>query len=439
MLHTFALMTAAKIYSIYQKHPVVCTDSRAISQGCLFFALKGENFNGNTFAETALQQGAAHAIIDEEKYKKDARYILADDVLSALQSLANYHRGQLECPVIAITGSNGKTTTKELIAAVLSKKYKTHSTKGNLNNHIGVPLTILSAPADVEMLVVEMGANHLNEIMNLSLIAEPDYGIITNVGKAHLEGFGNFEGVKKAKGELYDFLSAYDGIAFLNADNSHLEAMISETGVKRIIRYGKNFDCECEGELLESFPFLKIKWKYDSQNGEVATKLIGEYNFENALAAICIGNFFEVEPSLINKALEAYTPDNSRSQILQKGTNTIILDAYNANPSSMVAALKNFASMHAKQKIVFLGEMSELGTDSPQEHEAILRLLESYGFEKTVLAGKKFMEQQSSFPAVYFSTSEEAMQWAKKENIQNATILIKGSRSMKMEKVVEGL
>jgi UDP-N-acetylmuramoyl-tripeptide--D-alanyl-D-alanine ligase len=438
-LHTFALMNAEELYSIYKKHPVVCTDSRAISAGCIFFALKGENFNGNTFADAALQQAAAYAIIDEGKYSKNARTVLVDNVLNTLQELANYHRRQLKCPVIGITGSNGKTTTKELIAAVLSKKYKTHFTKRNLNNHIGVPLTILSAPADVEMLVVEMGANHQEEIMLLSSIAEPDYGIITNVGKSHLEGFGGFEGVKKAKGELYAFLSSSNGLVFLNGDNKHLDEMIKERGVKRVIHYGTKYDCECEGELIESSPFLKIKWKYDSLSGIAATKLVGEYNFENVLAAICIGNFFEVDSSSIDKALEEYSPSNSRSQTVQKGTNTIILDAYNANPSSMAAALKNFAAMAGQQKIVFLGEMSELGNESPQEHAAILTLLKSYGFDKNVLAGKKFTEHQSIFPAVYVSSSDEAAAWAKKENIQNATILIKGSRSMKMEKVLEGL
>jgi UDP-N-acetylmuramoyl-tripeptide--D-alanyl-D-alanine ligase len=432
-------MTIEEIYSIYKSYPVICTDSRAITPGCLFFALKGDSFNGNAFAESALQQGAAYAVIDEKKPEKDARCILVDDVLKTLQQLANHHRRQLTCPVLAITGSNGKTTTKELITAVLSKKYNTIYTKGNLNNHIGVPLTILSAPLDTEMLVIEMGANHLHEIMSLCVIAEPDYGIITNVGKAHLEGFGSFEGVKRAKGELYRFLSSRNGMAYLNADNNHLEDMIVQSGVKRILRYGTKYDCECEGELIETFPFLKIKWKYDSQSGTVNTKLIGEYNLENALAAICIGNYFEVNSSNMNKALEQYVPGNSRSQILNKGTNTIILDAYNANPSSMSAALINFASMRLMHKIVFLGEMSELGEESPQEHLAILNLLQSYHFEKNILVGKKFTEHASVFPAIYFSTSEEAAQWAQKEKIKNATILIKGSRSVKMEKLLDGL
>jgi UDP-N-acetylmuramoyl-tripeptide--D-alanyl-D-alanine ligase len=432
-------MTIEEIYSIYKSHSVICTDSRAITPGCLFFALKGDNFNGNTFTESALQQGAAYVVIEEKKFEKDARYILVDNVLKTLQQLANHHRRQLTCPVLAITGSNGKTTTKELIAAVLSKKYNTIYTKGNLNNHIGVPLTILSAPLDTEMLVIEMGANHLNEIMSLCVIADPDYGIITNVGKAHLEGFGSFEGVKQAKGELYEFLSSRNGMAFLNADNNHLENMISQSGMKKILRYGTKYDCECEGKLVEASPFVKIKWEYDSEKGTVSTKLIGEYNFENALAAICVGNYFEINSSKINNALEQYVPGNSRSQILIKDTNTIVLDAYNANPSSMAAALKNFGSMRGKNKIVFLGEMSELGEDSTREHLAILSLLQSYRFEKNILVGEKFTEHCALFPAIYFSNSEEAAQWTQKEKIKNATILIKGSRSTKMEKVLEGL
>jgi len=433
-------MTGKELYSIFQNHPVVCTDSRAITSGCLFFALKGENFNGNSFAESALEKGAAYAVIDEEKFKKDARTILVGDVLTSFQGLANYHRKLLKCPVIAITGSNGKTTTKELIAAVLSKKYRTHFTKGNLNNHIGVPLTILSCPADIEMLVVEMGANHQHEIESLCKIAEPSYGIITNVGKAHLEGFGDFEGVKKAKGELYEFLASHNGLAFVNGSNNHLAQMLSKTGVQRIIRYGTGIDCECEGKLFESFPFLKVEWKYDAQKGNISTQLIGEYNFENILAAICIGNYFEVGASQINAALEEYVPGNNRSQIIEKNSNTIILDAYNANPSSMEAALKNFAAMKGKYKFVFLGEMSELGAESAEEHRNLLKHLRSLGFDNNILVGKKFAEHMSSYYDFYhFSTSDAAAQWIKPQNIRNATILIKGSRSVKMEKVLEGL
>jgi UDP-N-acetylmuramoyl-tripeptide--D-alanyl-D-alanine ligase len=432
-------MSIEELYSIYKNHPVVCTDSRAISAGCIFFALKGESFNGNAFAEAALSQGAAYAVINEEKLRRDSQYILVDDVLKTLQLLANHHRRQLKCPVLAITGSNGKTTTKELIAAILSKKYKTHFTKGNLNNHIGVPLTILSCPADIEMLVVEMGANHQKEIEELSSIAEPSHGIITNVGKAHLEGFGGFEGVKKAKGELYEFLASHNGLAFVSGDNEQLAGMLAKTKVGRIIRYGTNYECECEGKLLESSPFLKVSWKYDANSGVAPTQIIGEYNFENILAAICIGNYFEVPPEKINAALQEYVPSNSRSQILEKNSNTIVLDAYNANPSSMDAALKNFSSMKGCHKIVFLGEMSELGNESPQEHRALLNLLKTLPFDKNILVGKKFMEHQSAFPAIYFSTANEAAQWAKQQNIRNATILIKGSRSVKMEKVLEGL
>jgi UDP-N-acetylmuramoyl-tripeptide--D-alanyl-D-alanine ligase len=432
-------MTIETLYSVYKKKPVVCTDSRSITDHCIFFALKGESFNGNEYAESALQQGAAYAVIDERKFQKDERYILVADVLKTLQQLANYHRKQLSCPVIAITGSNGKTTTKELISSVLSKKFKTHFTKGNLNNHIGVPLTILSAPADVEMLVVEMGANHLKEIELLSSIAEPDYGLITNIGKAHLEGFGSFDGVKQGKGELYEFLASHNGLAFVNGDNSILQEMLLQKKVTGVVRYGKKYDCECEGKLLEAFPFLKIEWKYDSQKGIAPTQLIGEYNFENALAAICIGSYFEIEPEIINSAIQEYAPGNSRSQVIHKGTNVIILDAYNANPSSMTEALKNFASIKMHPKIVFLGEMSELGKESASEHLAIVALIEQLNFESVVLVGEWFQKHADRINATWFASSDQAAQWAKEKNIQNASLLIKGSRSVKMEKVMEGL
>jgi UDP-N-acetylmuramoyl-tripeptide--D-alanyl-D-alanine ligase len=431
-------MNIEALYSIYKKHPVVCTDSRAITDGCIFFALKGDNFNGNIFAEDALKKGASYVVIDEEKYKTDNRTILVDDVLKTLQLLANHNRRQLKCKVLAITGSNGKTTTKELIATVLSKKYKTHFTKGNFNNHIGVPLTILSAAENVEMLIVEMGANHLKEIEMLCNIAEPEFGIITNVGKAHLEGFGSLDGVKKAKGELYDFLSAHKGLAFVNGDNEKLSSMIAERNVNRIIKYGSKFDCECEGKILESFPFVKLKWKYDLQQGEISTQLIGNYNFENILAAICIGNYFEVEAEKIISAIAEYTPANNRSQILQKGTNTIILDAYNANPSSMEVALKNFSELKGNNKIIFLGEMSELGEQSSDEHRTLIKQLKLLNFPKVILVGKKFIEHQKLFSAEYFSTSAEATDWLKKNLPQHSTILIKGSRSTKMEVVLDG-
>jgi len=432
-------MTIDELYALYKKHPAAGTDTRSIGRDSIFFALKGDNFNGNAFASEALSKGAAYAVIDEPGYKKDERYIVVENVLDCLQHLANYHRRQLKCPVLAITGSNGKTTTKELISRVLAKKYNTHFTKGNLNNHIGVPLTILSAPLACEMLVVEMGANHQKEIETLCAIAMPDFGIINNVGKAHLEGFGGFEGVKKGKGELYEFLSLHHGCAFVNGDNPLLTEMIRQRNVKRRIVYGTKTGFDCTGKLLAAFPFLKVEWKANDQNGIIASQLIGEYNFENILAAVCIGNHFGVDSRAICHAIEEYVPDNSRSQVVKRGSNTILLDAYNANPASMEAALKNFSLMEGKHKIVFLGEMAELGNESEQEHRHIAELLKRADFEKIILVGEKFSALSSSLPANYFNSSEEAAGWTKDQKISGATILIKGSRSSKMEAVLASI
>jgi UDP-N-acetylmuramoyl-tripeptide--D-alanyl-D-alanine ligase len=367
------------------------------------------------------------------------RFILTANVLECLQRLANYHRRQLKCPVIAITGSNGKTTTKELISRVLGKKFRAHFTKGNLNNHIGVPLTLLSAPADCEMMVVEMGANHQKEIELLCGIAMPDYGIISNVGKAHLEGFGGFEGVKKGKGELYEFLSLHHGCAFVNGDNAHLAEMIKQTNVKWKIVYGTGDRLDCSGSIVSSFPFLEVAWKAKNESGIISSQLIGEYNFENILAAVCIGNHFGVGAQDINRAIEGYAPDNSRSQIVKRGSNTILLDAYNANPASMEAALKNFSLMEGSNKIVFLGEMAELGKESEDEHRHVAELLSKFNFENIVLVGKNFSALSASIGALYFDSSPEAARWAKDQKIAGATILIKGSRSSKMENVLDSI
>ncbi len=432
-------MNIEELYSIYKEHPTVCTDTRSIQEDGIFFALKGANFNANTFAEEALNKGASYVVIDEAAFKKDDRFILVDDALNTLQQLANYHRRQLRCPVIAITGSNGKTTTKELISRVLAKKNRTHFTKGNFNNHIGVPLTILSAPVEIEMLVVEMGANHQKEIEKLCAIAMPDYGIISNVGKAHLEGFGGLEGVKKGKGELYEFLSSHHGLTFVNGDNALLMEMIKSRNVKNRIVYGTDESFDCSGKLVSTFPFLKVEWKTKKLIRIISSQLIGDYNFENILAAVCIGNYFGIEAAKINQAIEEYVPDNSRSQIVQRGTNFILLDAYNANPASMEAALKNFSIMEGKHKIVFLGEMAELGDESRKEHQNIIELLRQFYFEKIILVGKKFFELSPILIAEYFPTSTDAALWAKTQKISEATILIKGSRSSQMEKVMESI
>lgn len=432
-------MTIEELYELYTSHPVICTDTRSITPGCIFFALKGSNFNGNSFAGKALDDGAAYAVIDQPEFKNDDRCIEVPDVLNCLQHLANYHRRQLKCPVIAITGSNGKTTTKELISRVLAKKFRVHFTKGNLNNHIGVPLTILSAPADTEILVVEMGANHQKEIETLCAIAMPDYGIISNVGKAHLEGFGGFEGVKKGKGELYEFLALHHGFAFVNGNNQHLTEMIREKNVKRKMVYGNGNTFDCNGTLLEAFPFLKVKWNAEKNGGMISSQLVGNYNYENILAAACIGNYFGVGAELISKAIEEYVPDNSRSQVVKRGSNTVLLDAYNANPSSMEAALKNFSLMEGNHKLVFLGEMAELGKESEEEHRQLVDLVKSLNFEKVIFVGKKFSSLLTSLSAGYFESSAEAASWIKDQKISGATILIKGSRSSKMETVLESI
>jgi UDP-N-acetylmuramoyl-tripeptide--D-alanyl-D-alanine ligase len=431
-------MTIEDLYSVYKKNPVVCTDSRTIVKDCIFFALKGENFNGNRFAEAAIQQGASYTIVDEDQFAVNERCIRVENVLETLQQLANFHRRQLKIPFIAVTGSNGKTTTKELLRNVLSKKYTVHATRGNLNNHIGVPLTILSIKENVEIAVIEMGANHIGEIKMLCRIAEPDYGIITNVGKAHLEGFGGFEGVKKGKGELYDFLSAKGGTVFLNLDNQHLADLNDKRKIRKRVTYGKENSPDCKGELLSASPFLKIKWNYAGKNSQVNTQMIGDYNFENVLAAICIGNYFNVEEHLINKAIEEYIPDNSRSQIIYKGTNTIVLDAYNANPTSVTVALKNFSSMNGQNKIVILGEMAELGNESEQEHKTIQHLISTLQFQKVFLVGKYFLKQtEDKNHFTILDSTDKLVSLLKNMNIQNSTVFIKGSRSMKMEKVLE--
>ncbi|MCX6291271.1 MAG: UDP-N-acetylmuramoyl-tripeptide--D-alanyl-D-alanine ligase [Bacteroidetes bacterium] len=432
-------MSIEELYSLYKKYPVVCSDSRAIAKGSIFFALKGGHFNGNVFAATALEQGAAYAVVDEEKFAINERCILVDDTLDTLQKLARFHRDQFNIPFIAITGSNGKTTTKELTRNVLSKKFRIHATKGNLNNHIGVPLTILSIPLNAEAAVIEIGANHIGEIKLLCEIAAPDYGIVTNVGKAHLEGFGGFEGVKKGKGELYDFLAQAKGTIFLDADNEMLVAMASERTITKRITYGSAPGTNCHGELISSSPFLKVKWGYGAIKSETASQLTGSYNFENILAAVCIGNYFGVDAAHINQAIEEYVPDNSRSQVIQKETNTIILDAYNANPTSVAAALKNFNSISSGHKIIFLGEMAELGDESETEHQSVIEILKHIPYEELILAGKNFSRFADQIPCHYFETSAEATDWTKTKHFQNCTILIKGSRSMKMEKVMEGL
>lgn len=422
-------MNIEKIYKIYQQYPSIQTDTRKLKKDDLFFALKGPNFNGNDFAQQALEQGAAYVITDEPLSFSDNRIIKVDDALNALQQLAKFHRDQFHIPFIAITGSNGKTTTKELVHEVLSSTFKTYTTQGNLNNHIGVPLTILRIKPDAAFAVIEMGANHLKEIEGYCKYAQPTHGLITNIGKAHLEGFGGAENVKKGKGELFDFLKLNNGIAFVNED----DPAVLELGnrLKNTIHYGTTGKANT-GRLLKKDPFIEVK----INSGEsIQTKLVGAYNLPNVLAAVCIGQYFKIDNGKIKNAIENYTPSNSRSQLIKSGSNTIILDAYNANPGSMTAAIENFAAMKADKKVLLLGDMKELGEDSLKEHAAIVSLIKKYKWEDVVLVGKNFSEVDNSY--IHFENSKQASDWWKQENIKNVLLLVKGSRSMQMEKVLE--
>ena len=356
-------MKIIELYTLFKLYPKIITDSRCVENNSIFFALKGENFDGNKFAIKALESGAKYAVIDNAKFKLNDNFILVDNVLKCLQQLASFHREQFVIPLIGITGTNGKTTTKELIHTVLKRKFKTHATKGNFNNHIGVPLTLLEMPLNTEIAIIEMGANHQGEIKELCEIAKPNYGLITNIGKAHLEGFGGFEGVVKAKNELYNFIRNY-GRAFLNSDNKLLSELAENLNS---IKYGTKQDSDCFAEILEINPYVKLRWN----NIDIQSNLIGKYNFENILAAICIGNFFNVAHSNIKSAVENYIPQNNRSQIVQTKTNKILLDAYNANPTSMSLAIESFELLKSKTKVVILGDMLELGDESIFEHKEI--------------------------------------------------------------------
>lgn len=429
-------MYIEELYSIYLNHPEICTDTRKISAGCLFFALKGDNFDGNSFAQRALDEGAAYAIIDNSQYSINDRTILVDNVLSTLQQLANYHRKQLSIPFIGITGTNGKTTTKELINSILSVKYKTYATRGNLNNHIGVPLTLLAIDKSVEIAIIEMGANHQQEIAALCKIAEPTLGLITNVGKGHLEGFGGFEGVKKGKGELYDFLNATSGQVFINRDSEHLMEMAQNRQLKNVNYYSISSDSDLQGEIIENDPFLTIDWIANTQRHRVKTNLTGPYNLENVLAGIAIGKYFDLSADDINLGISSYNPANNRSQITKTESNTLICDYYNANPSSMSAALDNFSAISAGNKVLILGDMFELGDESVAEHKAIVEKALGIKADKKIFIGKNFFQNKSE-QALFFETTDEAYENIKLHPFKDATVLIKGSRGMRMEKLVE--
>ncbi len=424
-------MTIEELYNLYRQHPSVQTDTRKIKQGDIFFALKGPNFNGNAFAKQAIESGAAYAVVDEKEFANETNIFWFEDALEALQDLAKFHRLHFDIPFIAITGSNGKTTTKELTHAVLSSTYKTYTTQGNLNNHIGVPLTILSIHPDAEMAVIEMGANHLNEIKEYCTYAQPTHGLITNCGKAHLEGFGGIEGVRKGKGELFDFLRDNKGTAFVMWDYDYLRDM--SKGIPHIFKYGTR-DADVEGKIIISEPYLQVGITNGANLG-IKTQLVGDYNFSNVLAAVTVGVYLKVPQDKIRKAIEDYAPSNSRSQLIEKDGKHIILDAYNANPSSMKAAIENFAKLHAGKKVLLLGAMAELGAESIDEHKQLVDLIGQYKWNEVVLVGGDFLKIDHPFKQ--FNNSVEASGWLKRQSFPDAYFLIKGSRSMQMEKVLE--
>ena len=424
------------LYQSYLKHPVICTDTRTISKGCLFFALKGDNFDANTFAEQALKDGAAFVIIDNAQYQLNEQCILVDDVLTTLQDLAKYHRNQLNIPVIGLTGSNGKTTTKELIKAVLAEKYRVFATKGNLNNHIGVPLSILSMQSDVEIAVIEMGANHQKEIEFLCEIAQPTHGLITNIGMAHLDGFGGFEGVKKGKAELYAYLKAHQGITFIYKNNPYLMEMSEVAALDKVIYYGTDKENEISGKLKNSDPLIEFEWKKNgAESYEAKANLTGTYNFENILAAICIGNFFKLLPNEINNGLGNYHPNNNRSQLTKTANNTVICDFYNANPSSMAAALNNLKVLNAEYKLAIIGDMFELGAEAPEQHENIVKQAADHALS-TLFIGSNFYAFKDQYPGQFFNAPADAADYLKENPIKDQLVLLKGSRGMALEQLL---
>jgi len=429
--------TISTIYTYYlQAGQKICTDTRKAEKGALFFALRGPNFNANELAQKALDLGCSYAIIDDATYKTSDKTILVEDVLKTLQALANHHRKQLSIPVLGITGSNGKTTSKELVNAVLSKKFKTLATEGNLNNHIGVPLTLLSITNEHEFAIIEMGANHQGEINELSEIADPDFGIITNIGKAHLEGFGGIEGVKKGKSELYKYIAKKKGKIFLHGDDDVLQELSKDNDK---ITYGTKKLYDVVGKIKSEAEKVQFAWRTrytapELQKAEfIPTNIVGIYNYYNLLCAACVGNYFKVEEKDINDALSNYEPSNNRSQLYKTENNTLILDYYNANPTSMRAAIENFANIQAEQKMLILGDMLELGEESIQEHEAIIALLKEKNLIDHLLVGPIFHSIQKEKS---FVDSDKAHEYLQSHPSKDKTILIKGSRGIKLEKVL---
>ncbi len=427
-------MNIEQLYNIFLEHPAISTDTRKLTPDSLFFALKGEHFNGNKFAKQALDQGVAYAIIDEKEYVTGDKTILVDNTLECLQKLAAFHRSKLTIPVIGISGSNGKTTSKELIHTVLAEKFNVFSTQGNLNNHIGVPLSVLQITPSHEIAVIEMGANHVGEIQQLCTISQPNYGLITNVGKAHLEGFGNFENVIKAKTELYRYVEQQDGLVFINFNNTTLKAHAHNI---RQYSYGTNQQANIHTTFIVANPYVKLYW--EDKKTIIESKLIGKYNFENILCALAVGDYFQVNAEQIKHAVEIYFPSNSRSEFIHKEDNTIILDAYNANPTSMIAALENFNLMQSTNKVVMLGDMLELGAYKKMEHEKIIEFLNNSNYNQVFLVGSNFYEANTRNDFLTFKSSQLLRDHLKAHPLHDALILVKGSRGTQMEHVLSAL
>ncbi|WP_298301762.1 UDP-N-acetylmuramoyl-tripeptide--D-alanyl-D-alanine ligase [Hydrotalea sp.] len=426
------MISIPALYDLFLQYPQVQTDTRKINKNDLFFALKGPNFNGNIFALQALEKGAAYAIVDEQPETANNRIVVVDNVLLILQQLALHHRQQFNIPFLAITGSNGKTTTKELISAVLSNHFTCYTTRGNLNNHIGIPLTILQVQKDAQIAVIEMGANHQKEITGYCTYTLPTHGIITNCGKAHLEGFGGIDGVRKGKGELYDFIREHNGIIFMNTDYDYLWDM--SKGITQRITYGTS-NADIVGMIQESNSFFSVQFtKGTHEIKHIQTQLVGDYNLPNVLCAVTVGKHFHVPEEKIKAAIEAYQPNNSRSQLMAFQNNHVILDAYNANPTSMKYAIENFAKMPGEKKVVMIGGMMELGDESIEEHQDIVNLLQQFNWHAVILVGGDFRLVKHSY--LYLNNSWEAGEWLREQNLQKASILIKGSRSIQMEKII---
>lgn len=435
------MVTTEQLYAIFLQHPTIVTDSRQVKTGDLFFALKGERFDGNQFAQQALAQGAAYVVVDDASVVNSDRFLLVDDTLLALQYLASLHRRHFDIPVIAVCGSNGKTTTKDLISAVLSSHYPTHYTKGNFNNHIGVPLTLLAMPPKTEVAVLEIGANSIGEVDALCKIAEPTHGLITNIGKEHLEGFGGLEGVKEGESELYRYLAAHKGMAFVNKDEPFLEELAQPVKKKFFYARSESFDMNnpvYEIRLLQSLPFVKVAFHNDDFDEviEVNSQLFGKYNFANIMTAIVLGRYFKVPAYKIKSAIENYQPLSNRSQIIQMDSNTFVMDAYNANPSSMEQAILTFSEMKGAHKIAILGDMLELGAASAEEHAHIAQLAVNQGLEKVILVGKEFQPEAQRRGILYFQDVVSLREWFEQQHFTNTIFLLKASRGIQLEKML---